>query len=579
MSIVRKHFQGCVPRWIRNRPTVPVNWKALVQTIECGRSHVNNVAFSDELLASGTGDGNIMLWDISSGALLQTIEGHIRNCTGVAFLDGVLVSVSQDKTIKLWNPTSETLLKAFEIDLDDHSRVAFSKGLLASASSNYPVKVWDINSGVLLRTLEGQSNSDSCLAFSLNGYLARSYQNSIKIWNASSGSLLSMLNCGKNVGEVAISQDGKLLGSAAKEYLFDCTINVWDTSSGVMLRILNGHPYLISALAFSPDSSLLASVSIWGSLKLWESSSGAELLSEEGGERVFDLAFSLDGKLFASVECFSIQLWNANLGAVRGLQAPTLKSHSASITTAAFSPDGRLLASGSVSGAIKLWDTSSGEVLGTFETILVNSLAISPDGRLLASGSAITIKLWNISSGEVLGTFEETSSVNALAFSPDGKLLASGSDKSVKLWDLTSNSDPRTLGVHPWQITQVIFSPDGKLIASGDGFYFKLWDVSSGRVLWTLQPSYHAHGKISFSDDDSILQIDGRSFCVMSGEDSGMNPAKSVTIDREWVVWGKERVLWLPPEYRSHMVEVYRDNIAIYLRSGLAVFIKFAFED
>jgi WD40 repeat protein len=117
MSIVRKQFQDCVPRWIRNRPKAQVDWKALVQTIEFGRSHFNTVAFSDELLASGTMGGEIMLWDISSRALLRTIEAHIQECTGVAFLDGVLASVSQDKTIKLWNPTSGTLLKAFEIDI------------------------------------------------------------------------------------------------------------------------------------------------------------------------------------------------------------------------------------------------------------------------------------------------------------------------------------------------------------------------------------------------------------------------------------------------------------------------------
>jgi WD40 repeat protein len=364
MSIVRKQFQGCVPRWIRNRPKAQVDWKALVQTVEFGRSHVLNVAFSDELFASGTEDGKIMLWDITSGALLQTIEGHKRECTGVAFLDGVLASVSHDKTIKLWNPTSGTLLKAFEIDIDDRSRVAFSKGLLASASSNYPVKVWDINSGVLLRTLEGQSNSDSCLAFSLNGYLARSYLNSIKIWNASSGSLLRMLNRGKHVGEIAVSQDGKLLASTAKEYISDCTINVWDTSSGVMLRMLNDHPTLISALAFSPDSSLLASVSTWGSLKLWESSSGAELLSEQAKGGVGDLAFSLDGKLLASVDRSSIQLRNANFGAV---QTPTLNDHF-KIKEAVFSYNGNVCATSSYYGkTIKLWDTSSGEVLGTFQ--------------------------------------------------------------------------------------------------------------------------------------------------------------------------------------------------------------------
>jgi WD40 repeat protein len=558
-------------------PKTQVDWKALVQTLE-GHSHVNSVTFSDELLAAGSSDGTIRLWEHSTGALLQTIQGHIRKCTGVAFLDGVLASVSLDKTIKLWNPTSGTLLKAFEIDIDDNAHVAFSKGLLASASNNYLVKVWDINSGVLLRTLEDQSNSGSCLAFSSNGYLARSYQNWIKIWNASSGSLLRMLNCGqKNVKKIALSQDGKFLASAVLDYRSDYTINIWDTSSGLLLRIVDGHSSPISALAFSLDSSLLALGSLYGSVKLWESSSGAELLSEEGRGCVVDLAFSLDGKLLASVQRFSIQLRNANFGVV---QTPTLKGHSTPIWTASFSLDGNVCATSSYDKTIKLWDTSSGEVLGTFqEKTSAGAVAVSPDGKLLASDSDNTIKLWNTSSGEVRGTFKETSSVDMLAFSPDGNLLALGSYDTIKLWDLTSNSDPRTLGVHPFQITQVIFSPTGKLIASGDGFYVKLWDVSSGRVLWTLQPPCYPLGKISFSDDGSVLQIDGIPIYVSSGKRTGMSPTKPVTIDRDWVLRGTERLLWLPPEYRPDLVEVHRDNIAICLNSGLVVFIQFAFED
>jgi len=169
--------------------------------------------------------------------------------------------------------------------------------------------------------------------------------------------------------------------------------------------------------------------------------------------------------------------------------------------------------------------------------------------------------------------------VHTLAFSPDGKLLALGFDVTLKLWDLTSNADLRTLGVHLYQSTQIIFSPDGKLIASRSLFDYKLLNVSSGRVLRTSQPSYHTAGKISFSDDGSVLQIDGRSIYDISGKNPGMNPTKSLTIDREWVVWGTERVLWLPPEYRSGLVEVHRGNIAICLKSGLAVFVKFAFED
>lgn len=138
MSIVRKHFEGCIPRWIRNPPKAQVNWKALVQTLG-SPSSIKTVAFSNELLASGSMDGTIRLWKISSGALLKTIGGHLGRVLAVVFAAGLLALVSDDQTIKLWNPTLGALLKTVQINSSLDFRVAFSNSLLASASWSNPV--------------------------------------------------------------------------------------------------------------------------------------------------------------------------------------------------------------------------------------------------------------------------------------------------------------------------------------------------------------------------------------------------------------------------------------------------------
>jgi len=113
--------------------------------------------------------------------------------------------------------------------------------------------------------------------------------------------------------------------------------------------------------------------------------------------------------------------------------------HGRDVISVVFSPDGRLLASGSVDCTIKLWRVADGSLVRTLtgHTDFVTSVVFSPDGRLLASGSGDkTIKLWRVADGSLVRTLTgHTVPVNSVSFSPDGRLLASGSwDKTIKLW-------------------------------------------------------------------------------------------------------------------------------------------------
>ncbi len=222
---------------------------------------------------------------------------------------------------------------------------------------------------------------------------------------------------------------------------------------------------------------------------------------------VTSVSFSPDGRLLASGSWDkTIKLWRVADGAL----VRTLTGHTRWVESVSFSPDGRLLASGGGDETIKLWRVADGSLVRTLRRHAwqVNSVVFSPDGRLLASGGQdYTIKLWRVSDGSLVRTLTGHSPVNSVSFSPDGRLLASGSrDNTIKLWRVSDGSLVRTLRGHTSFVTSVSFSPDGRLLASGswDGT-IRLWRVADGALRQTYNQEIFGAFSIQFSSDGRLF--------------------------------------------------------------------------
>jgi WD40 repeat protein len=489
---------------------------SLARTFIEDKNSVEKLVISPDgsLLAGGSNNNVIRLMQVSDGSLARTLEGHKGLVSTVAFSpDGqLLASGSADKTIKVWRVSDGTLLKTLEGHTNWIPQVVFSPDgqLLASSSIDGTVTIWRVNDGSLVHTQTVSRYGVESLSFSPDGQLlvTAASDTGIKLWRISDGSLVNTF--AENNGyflRVIVSPDGQSLISSSDINGIE-KVNFWRITGGKPIYTLDGFMHPVSGVAFSPDSRLLVSESIDGSMNLWNTDNGslARTLQRFEGS-VSKLAFSPDWQLLAgSSTDRTVKLWRLSDGSpdrtLEG-QADRLEG------VVTFSRDGRLLAAGSGDGSLRVWRVSDGRLIQTMHgtTKYVVDVVFSPDGLLLASASEdVKVKLWRVNDGNLLYTLDGQVLPR---FSPDGHLLVCESfpDGKVKFWRVSDGGLVRTIEGHPpYYVRTIVFSPDGRLLVSGsDGPIIKLWRVNDGILVKTLEGHTSGISEVAFSSDGKLL--------------------------------------------------------------------------
>ncbi len=503
--------------------------RALYQELKALRGHTGPIlaaAFSPNgrRIATGSADHSAKVWDAASATVLLTLSGHSAPVRSVAFFsDGErIVTGSWDKTARVWDAATGECLHI----LEGHQKAIFSVAVstngqrIATGCLDHTARVWDATTGNSLLEFTNHSHGVWAVAFSPDGrrVVSGSWDKTARVWDAHSGKeLMAPAEQTDAVFAAAFSPDGQSIVTGSK----DGTVQLWDAWSGVHQQTFDGHERPVFSADFSPDGRRIISGSDDETARVWDITTGKPLRVLKGhGSRIGSAAYSPDGQWIITggggvrfspdgedidftAGDNAAKVWDATASG----EVYTLKANDAPVVSVDYSPNGKLIASGSTDGAVRIWDLGSGrERWVRTNNAAVRSVAFFPDGRRMVTGGRDqTATVWEVASGKELFRLEgHTDRLFSVAVSSDGYWIATGSlDSTVRLWEAASGRHFSTFRGHSEAVRPIAFSRDSRRMVSGGRYGVAIvWDVESGKELIRLAVQQGAIWSAAFSHND-----------------------------------------------------------------------------
>lgn len=399
--------------------------------------------------------------------LRRTFKSHAGWIGRIAWSpDGrLLASGSDDRTICIWNPSDGTLVRKLEGHSDTVFSVAWSRDgkLLASSSDDEKVILWEATDGTRIRALSGHTSGVVNVTWLPDNQTLASGggDKTIRFWNSATGELIYNLE-GHNawIRQLTVSPNGETLASAS----YDATIRLWDLNSRNCVAVLEGHNDRVHSAVWSPGGRLLASASADSSIRIWDAS-GTPLRTLEGHSgAVYDLSFSYDGRYLASKSLDnSVRIWNCdNWTCVSVLPEESVATDFGGL---AFHPERAVLATlGDYDTVVRIWDIDFTNLLtGSLRrTSLYTSAKIVLVGESNVGKSCLALRLAE-------DRYEEQATTHGMRFwvlTPDQlsptAVTPEDECRDVVLWDMGGQDEYRLIHqmfLHDTTVALLLFDP------------------------------------------------------------------------------------------------------------------------
>jgi WD40 repeat protein len=443
------------------------------------RPNGNDVAVACAML-------RLQIWSDNSNRVARMLGNANDDFHSVAWSpDGKTLAAGTMKSAMLFDGDSDRVGRTLNTPTYAAAWSSDGKLLATSNGSGAGIRVWEPGDGTMLKSIHG-------MAYSLHfmpddRHLIGGDYTAFSVWKTDQEAALRSFEIAGTAPPLWWNGRPLVTGVGSNKLL------LWDSTTGKLLRTLEGHEGAVQAVAWSPDGKTLVSASADKTVRFWEANTGKimrTVAGHTGPVRV--LAFSPDGKNVASGgDDKNVVIWDAGSGKL----LHTLKGHENEVTALAWAPGlSGLLASGGNDKTVRLWTGKSGQAGKVFTAegeTQVSSLTWSTDAKTLVSGHHDhRVRMWQVATGKVLHALEIEGSppqVSALAWAPNDTLLASGrSNHTLQIWNVkTAQLGNNVQTMAPVQ--RVSWSPDSRtVICSSSDRTTRFFEAGSGALRGVL---------------------------------------------------------------------------------------------